>query len=57
MAKVTLSMGMTFRNDDEIKQVEALRKELSNTTWTTSSIYLVGLVQVVNMIRKAKKGA
>ncbi len=50
-------MGMTFRNDDEIKQVEALRKELSNTTWTTSSIYLVGLVQVVNMIRKAKKGA
>lgn len=57
MGKVTatLSIGVTFRNPEAIAEVEALSKQLNNTTWTQSDIYLTGLRTVISMIHKAKK--
>ncbi len=50
----TLSIGCTFRNAEEIKEVEQLHKEILGTTYTKSDIYLAGLRRIVGMIKKAQ---
>lgn len=53
-ATKTLSIGLTFRDDKEIVEVETLLKEIEGSTWTRSDIFLTGLRAICRAMDKAK---
>lgn len=51
--KVSLSISITYRRPEDIKEVEELSREVSKA-WKQAHIYLVGLRTVAGMLKRAK---
>lgn len=52
--KQTLTIGFSFRDAEKIAEVQHLHAEIAGTDWTRSEIYLMGLRQLAEMLKKAK---
>lgn len=56
MAKIasTLSIGLTYRNADEIAQVQQLQAEVRKHGFTMNDIYLLGLQILAKRLKENK---
>lgn len=52
--KTTLSISLTYRRPEDIKEVQRLSQELNKTKWTQADLFLLGMRTAVSMINKAK---
>ena len=50
--KTTLSISITYRRPQDIKEIEELSQEVGHA-WKQAAIYQIGLRTVAGMLRKA----